>query len=313
MLVFMNADPSILSTEAGMQSDVSERHRENASSSIWSNCDPDSKHSDESISQAAKHRLPIISTDAGTQIEPICNRPENAPFSILLNLEPDSKVITDSDSQARKQSQPSISTEAGMQTSSSEAQPENAPTSIRDSIEIDSNFRQLRDRQPEKQFWPMIVMDEGMVNDLSRMQEEKADSAICPGLDPEEKGENAKGEWAKQNLPKNSTVSGREIDLSEPQFEKAPSAIARRREFGSKVSLPRKPQCEKHDLQIVSTECGMQRIRSKPKYRMRERRSKSIRKLSQELKCQFSESTEIAEMPVLMNADPSILSTEAGM
>jgi hypothetical protein len=62
----------MISTEAGIQMNVSAEHVENAFDSIWRRLEPDSNvtdFSDRQPGEPPKHSLPITSTDAGMQID----------------------------------------------------------------------------------------------------------------------------------------------------------------------------------------------------------------------------------------------------
>jgi hypothetical protein len=71
------------STDAGMQTDLSEEQLQNADTSIRIRCDPDSKFNEESEMQLLKQLSPKVSTEAGIETDRMAEPSlEKAPGSI---------------------------------------------------------------------------------------------------------------------------------------------------------------------------------------------------------------------------------------
>jgi hypothetical protein len=91
------------STEAGRQTDSSDRQLKKALAPIPVSFEPDSNVNDESELQPEKGFSPTNSTEAGKQINSNDEHLERASASIRVSLDPDSNVNDESDLHPQKE------------------------------------------------------------------------------------------------------------------------------------------------------------------------------------------------------------------
>jgi hypothetical protein len=97
MSVPAKAEPSIICSDAGRQTEFNDAQSESAFASIRVSFDPDSNVNDESNSHQLKEHFPRVSTEAGRQTDSNESQDMNADDSIRVSFDSDSNVNAESE------------------------------------------------------------------------------------------------------------------------------------------------------------------------------------------------------------------------
>jgi hypothetical protein len=103
------------------------------------------------------------------------------------------------------------------------------------------------------------------------------------------------------------------IELSDEQPENASASIRLSLQFDSNVSVESRQQEWKDRLPNLSMREEILTLEDRPKYRITDTPPKSRGKSPRIEKCEFASAIVIVEMPLSVNAELSIISTEAGI
>jgi hypothetical protein len=110
-------------SDAGRQSDSNSSHPKNASDSMFSRFDPDSKTTEDKFEQSLKQSLPMKRTVRGIKIDLSDEQLPSTASWISISRDADSNVTAERDEQPKKHFLERISTDAGIQMDRRDEQP----------------------------------------------------------------------------------------------------------------------------------------------------------------------------------------------